>query len=129
MLWSLSVLLACAAAGEALRHVTGLPVPGAVIGMILLFIGLYAAGRNTAEVSLPAADGMLSYLSLFFVVPGVGAGMRLINMGPVWPAIVLGILGSSVLTLAVAGWLVQALLARQDRRLIRPAPARVGGAS
>lgn len=128
MLWSLSVLLGCAAAGEALHHITRMPVPGAVIGMILLVGGLYAVGRKRETVSLPAADGMLSYLSLFFVAPGVGAGMRLLSIGRVWPAIVLAILGSSVLALAVTGWLVQALLARQDRRMMKPFPASVGGA-
>jgi holin-like protein len=115
MLWSLAVLIVCQAAGEMLHAVTGLPVPGTVIGLALLLLGLSVHRRNGAAASLPAADGLLPYLALFFVPPGVGAVMQVGRLVHVWPAVVLGLLGSSVLALAVAGRVAQALLERQDR--------------
>ena len=116
MLWSLAVLVACQALGELLHALIGLPVPGTVIGLALLLLGLSLYGRRGRVASLPAADGLLPYLALFFVPPGVSAVMGIGRLLPVWPAVALGILGSSVLTLVVAGRIAQALLARQDRR-------------
>ncbi len=116
MLWSLAVLIACQAAGELLHALVGLPVPGTVIGMALLLLGLTLYGREGRAASLPAADALLPYLALFFVPPGVSAVMGVGKLLPVWPAVALGILGSSVLTLIVAGRVAQALLTRQDRR-------------
>ena len=37
------LLLACQSAGELVRALTGLPLSGPVIGMVLLFIGLVIA--------------------------------------------------------------------------------------
>jgi len=129
MLMSFAILLGCAAAGEALRAATGLPVPGTVIGIALLFGGLCLSGRKDgANPSMPAADGLLSYISLFFVPAGVGAGLRLAALGPYWPAIVFGILGSSILAIAITGRLVQVLLAWQDRRIVMPARTQPGPA-
>ena len=122
MLWSLAVLIVCQAMGELLRSLIGLPVPGTVIGLALLLLGLSLYERKGRAASLPAADGLLPYLALFFVPPGVSAVMGIGRLVPVWPAVALGILGSSVLTLAVAGRVAQALLVRQDRRAaaVRP---------
>ena len=122
MLWSLAVLIVCQAMGELLHGVIGLPVPGTVIGMALLLLGLSLYGRKGRAASLPAADGLLPYLALFFVPPGVSAVMGIGRLIPVWPAVVLGILGSSVVTLAVAGRVSQALLVRQDRRAAAVTP-------
>lgn len=128
MLRSLSALFGCAAAGELLHRVTGLPIPGTVIGMVLLFADLCLAGREGRPVALPAADGLLSYLALFFVPPGVGAALRVASLAESWPAVVFGILGSSVLALIITGRVAQALLAWQDRRATAPAHPRLGRA-
>ncbi len=123
MLWSLAVLIACQVLGELLHDLIGLPVPGTVIGMALLLIGLFLYGKKGRAASLPAADSLLPYLALFFVPPGVSAVMGISRILPVWPAVAFGILGSSVLTLAIAGRVAQALLERQDRRVAAETPA------
>jgi holin-like protein len=118
MLWSLAVLLSCEALGESGRALTGLPIPAPVIGMALLLLGLILVARLRPGFvpTLPAADTLLPYLPLFFVPPGVGAVMQLGKLLPVWPAVLLGLVGSSILTLAAAGWLAQGLLrAHADR--------------
>ena len=122
MLWSLAVLIACQAAGELLRALGGLPVPGTVIGLALLLLGLTLYGRGGRTATLPAADGLLPYLALFFVPPGVSAVMEIGRLAPVWPAVALGILGSSVLALVAAGRAAQALLRWQDRRAASAMP-------
>ena len=44
MLGALTVLLVCQLAGEVIAHAVGLPVPGPVVGLVLLFIGLLVRG-------------------------------------------------------------------------------------
>lgn len=68
LLW----LLGCQLAGETLVALTGVPVPGPVIGMVLLFVVLQV--RRPAEDSpvLATCDKLLRHLQVFFIPPGVG---------------------------------------------------------
>jgi holin-like protein len=66
MMW----LLIFQSAGELLARGLGLPLPGPVIGMVLLLVGL-----RWPAVQLPVAicaEFLLSHLSLLFVPVGVG---------------------------------------------------------
>ena len=65
-----ALLLLLQAAGETLARFLSLPVPGPVIGMVLLLpaLGLRAVRTPVAE----AAQVLLSHLSLLFVPVGVG---------------------------------------------------------
>jgi holin-like protein len=113
MLWSFCALRACQVLGEILHAVTGLPIPGTVFGIGLLFGGL-CLWRRTAARSLPAADALLPYLGLFFVPPGVSAVVRLSHLTYAWFPIAVAIVVSSTITLIVAGRVAQALLARHN---------------
>ncbi|WP_185983477.1 CidA/LrgA family protein [Aureimonas mangrovi] len=75
MLRALTAIFLFQLAGELLAASLGLPLPGPVIGMMLLFIFLLVRGRGGAGV--PAgigrvADGLLAHLSLLFVPAGAG---------------------------------------------------------
>jgi holin-like protein len=72
MLFSLCVILACQLAGEALMRVGGVPVPGPVLGMAVLFIILLVAPPMHARVQ-QVAHVLLNTMSLFFIPAGVGA--------------------------------------------------------
>ena len=126
MMWSLAILLVSEALGELVHAETGLPIPGPVIGIALLLSGLalFARARPRSAPALPAADTLLSYLPLFFVPPGVSAVMQIGTLLHVWPAVLVGLIASSVLTFAVAGRLAQGLLERQERRTAANEPAK-----
>jgi holin-like protein len=109
MLRALALLLVCQLAGEGLARELGLPVPGPVIGLVLLAAGLLTAGRfgflraeRIEDTDLGrTATGLLGHLSLLFVPAGVGIvqhGGTLLRNGP---AIVLALVLSTVLALAV----------------------------
>ena len=83
MIWSLALLISCQAAGELLHALAGVPIPGPVLGIGLLLLGL-CAWRKSAPV-LPAADTLLSYLSLFFVPPGVSTVMQIGRLAHICP--------------------------------------------
>ena len=66
----LTLLLLCQSAGEALARLTGVPLPGPVIGLALLGALLQLpAVRAPVEA---AATPLLAHLSLLFVPVGVG---------------------------------------------------------
>lgn len=56
MLCSLAGRILCQVAGELLHALTGLPVPGTVLGLVLLLLGLCAHGwRKDAPAPSEAA--------------------------------------------------------------------------
>ncbi len=71
MLEHLTLIFGCQLAGELIVAATGLPVPGPVCGMALLFAGLVIKGGLPAELAR-VGDALLGNLSLLFVPAGVG---------------------------------------------------------
>ena len=71
MLESLTLLLACQLVGEVVVAYFTIPIPGPVVGMVLLFIGLCLRRRVPAPLQ-QTATGLLSNLSLLFVPAGTG---------------------------------------------------------
>src|ERR1700722_20752334 len=88
MIASLSLILLCQLAGEALVRGIGVPVPGPVIGLMLLLVLLLLRDRFAVLARGPLqgneGDGvqstsrrLLSHLSLLFVPAGVGVVQKL----------------------------------------------------
>lgn len=66
----LAILLVLQALGEALTHTLGLPIPGPVLGLMLLLAALQLAWVRTPVAA--AAELLLAHLSLLFIPVGVG---------------------------------------------------------
>lgn len=71
MLPALVLLLLCQLAGEAGTRALALPLPGPVLGMVLLVLALTAIPR-LGTVMRPVTQGILGHMSLLFVPAGVG---------------------------------------------------------
>lgn len=110
MLHALLALLICQLAGEVAVRASGLPVPGPVLGMVLMVILLAASPRFVALMR-PVAQGILANLSLLFVPAGVGVVGHLATLGNQTAAILLAVVGSTVLSISV-GALTFAAVAR-----------------
>lgn len=101
MLVTLGLLLSCQLAGELVARGAGLPVPGPVVGLVLLLTllvwrpGLRATVRPTVTV-------ILANLSLFFVPAAVGVVANLDILSEDWAAILTVLLVSTVLAMLVA---------------------------
>ena len=112
MLHGLTAIFGCQLAGELLVRLLGLPVPGPVVGMVILLAGL-AVGGVPANVR-KVATGLLTWLPLFFVPAGVG----LVTHGPRlkadWLPLSVGIVVSTLATMLVVGLLMQRLAGRGD---------------
>jgi holin-like protein len=100
VLHAVTLLLVCQLAGELLVVALGLPLPGPVLGLMLLLAGLLLRG-GVPEGLATVARTLLQHLSLLFVPAGVGIMLHLARLQAEWPAIVVALLLSTWLTLLV----------------------------
>jgi holin-like protein len=85
MIASLSLILLCQLAGEVIVRGLVLPMPGPVVGLLLLLLLLVARDRFAVLARGPlqgdgvesASRGLLANLSLLFVPAGVGVVQKL----------------------------------------------------
>lgn len=108
MLRALTVLVLCQFAGEVVARAAGLPLPGPVIGLVLLLVILVARRGPDAPLR-DTANGLLRHLSLLFVPAGVGIVTQLHALAQDWLAILVAVLVSTTLALVVTGLLMQRL--------------------
>ena len=106
MLATLTLLLVCQLAGELIAVASGLPLPGPVIGMIILFALLMLRGGIPEDLSR-TGSALLSNLSLLFVPAGVGVMVHFSLLERDWLPISVALLVSTVATIIVTAWLMQ----------------------
>ena len=116
MIAGLTWLVAFQLAGELVTRVADLPVPGPVVGMLLLFCFLRLRRYDDAGSIVRAGTALLRHLQLFFVPAGVGVVAYLGLIGREALPIGVAMLGSWLLGLAAVGWTAVAL----ERLLGRP---------
>lgn len=117
LLLGLLILVLAQLAGLGIAAPLGLPVPGVVIGLVVLVV--IGALRPTAFLTRraePAAAPLLKHLQLLFIPPGVGIVVELETLARNALPVALAVGGSFAITLVIVGQVLQALLRRQDRR-------------
>jgi holin-like protein len=114
MLFYLTLLLCCQLVGELFVVAVGLPVPGPVVGMALLFAGLLVAGGIPDELAT-VADALSNNLSLLFVPAGVGVIVHFALIGTDALPITVALVVSTLLTIAVTAWCML-FFSRRERR-------------
>lgn len=102
-------------AGDIIADVTALPVPGMVIGLILLIAVLWVRGRmHGPENAVPdalsrLAKGLHDNLGLLFVPAGVGVMANLQTLANdavgLFMAVVVSTLVTITVSAVIAGWL------------------------
>ena len=125
MIASFSLILLCQLAGEVFVRGLSLPLPGPVVGLVLLLLLLVARDRFAVLARGPlrggavenASRGLLAHLSLLFVPAGVGVVQKLDLIAAHGIAIVIVLLVSVVVTLlaTVATFLVVSRLTARGR--------------
>jgi holin-like protein len=111
----IALLLLCQLVGEVLIVWSGLPVPGPVVGMALLFAGLTLRGGVPKELGR-VVDGLLSHLSLLFVPAGVGVMLHIAMLREEWLAISVALVVSTLLTVAATGLVMTVLIRWVEHR-------------
>jgi len=108
MLNFLTLILGCQLVGELFVVATRAPVPGPVVGMVVLFAGLLIRGRLPAGLG-QVADAFLNNLSLLFVPAGVGVMLHVGLIGRDFAALSLALVASTLATIAVTALLMSRL--------------------
>jgi holin-like protein len=114
LLPALATLLAFQCLGESISYVFRLPVPGPVIGMLLL-AGFIASRPPLADTIEPTALELLRHLSLLFVPAGGGIMVSANKLRGDALAIIVSIAVSTSVAVAVTALVTRALLRRQRR--------------
>ncbi|HNA99344.1 MAG TPA: CidA/LrgA family protein [Marmoricola sp.] len=116
MLLGLIAILTCQLVGEVIVRVLDLPIPGPVLGMVLMLIVLRVrrASPERGPVATAAAP-LLKHLQLLFVPAGVGIVVLLEELRADWLPISVALWGSWLLGLVVTGWVVTLLIRLLER--------------
>ena len=111
LIW-IAIVLGMQLIGEVTATVLGLPVPGPVIGMVLLLILLLRIGSLPAELE-QLAGGLLGHLYLYYLPATVGVTAHLALVGTELLPLVAAIVVSSTLAMAATGLVIQILAQRK----------------
>lgn len=114
MIAAIATILVFQLVGEVISRGLGLPLPGPVLGMVLLVVAFAIVPRLAVAVRAPA-QGLLAHLSLLFVPAGVGIVAHLDTLRAAGLALGVALVVSTVLAIA-AGALAFAAVARLTER-------------
>jgi holin-like protein len=101
--------------GEAISQLLRLPIPGNVIGMVLLTFALKRGWVNVEKVR-SVADVLVKNMAFMFVPPGVGLMVYFDLLKKEWLAIIISWFLSTLVVLATVGILQKGLERKRARR-------------
>jgi holin-like protein len=113
MLNALTLLIVCQFIGEVTARFLSLPLPGPVIGLMLLLALLVWRGGTSPELET-TGNWLLRHFGLLFVPAGVGVITQLDVIGANWLALAVAIPVSTFLGLVVTGVVMQRLDRSED---------------
>jgi len=118
----ITLLLVYQLVGEITVRLLGLPIPGPVLGMVMLFVTLMIRGKAPESVD-QASTALLSHLSLLFVPAGVGMMAHFGRIADEWVPITLALLLSTVITMVATALIMQVT----TRWFAKPLPEKESG--
>lgn len=112
MLSGVLILLGCQLAGELIVVALGMPVPGPVMGMLLLVAGLLVLRLKVPDALRRVSENLLGHLALLFVPAGVGLMSHFELLAREWLVLIVTLILSTAITMAVTGWVLSRLMRR-----------------
>lgn len=98
--------------GEAIVLLTGLVIPGAVVGLLLLFATLLIRGGISDSLS-SSSQTLIGFLPLLLIVPSAGIFFLGRSFNDQWPAFIGAIVGGTLLTLVFSALVMRLLAGRR----------------
>lgn len=102
----MTLLLVYQLVGEVTVRLLAVPIPGPVLGMVMLFLTLMIRG-HTPEPVENASTALLSHLSLLFVPAGVGMMAHFDRIADEWLPITLALFFSTIITMVATAGIMQ----------------------
>ncbi len=109
MLNALTNLVLCQFLGEVAARAASLPLPGPVVGLVLLLAVLVVQDRAPDPALRQVSGWLLSHFGLLFVPAGVGIITQLDVIKASWLPLLVAIPVSTLLGLVVTGFVMQVL--------------------
>ena len=115
MLRQFLIIALVSLAGEALRALIPLPVPGSVYGLVLM-LGLLCAGVLKVEQVKGASSFLIEIMPVMFIPPAVGLLDSWDALKPVfWPFAVI-VFSTTVFVMVVTGRVTQRIITGKEAR-------------
>lgn len=111
----LAVIFAICLAGEFLHRIVGVPLPGNIIGMVLLLILLCTKVIKPEQIS-GVSNFFLKHLALFFLPPSIAIMAVGDDVLSKWPLLLFLCIAFTLVTIAMGGWVTQFFIRRQEYR-------------
>ena len=111
----LAIIILVCFAGELVRYIVPLPVPGSIWGLVLMFI-LLVTGVIKLEKVEKTADFLVDCMPIMFVPGGVGLMRSWSTLKSMLPAAICSIVLVTPFVMLVTGKVTQELIDRGDRQ-------------
>ena len=110
----LSVIILVCFAGELIRYIIPLPVPGSIWGLVLMFI-LLVTGVVKLEKVETAADFLVDCMPIMFVPGGVGLMRSWSTLKSMLPAAVCSVVLVTPFVMLITGKVTQTIIEKGDK--------------
>jgi holin-like protein len=114
MLAGFLTLLSCQLLGEFIQRTLDLPLPGPVIGMLLLFIGLCINGSVPKDLE-SGSQRLIELLPMLLMAPAAGVFFLGAGFADQWPAFIAAVTLGTVSTIIFCGLLIRFLHSRNKQ--------------
>ena len=106
------IIVGCYLLGEFVVLVTAVPLPGALIGLLLLLCGLLVRQRPAIIIG-KGAQPLLTHMSVLFVPAVIGVGLFLDEVRANALGILLSLVATTLIAMGFTAWLAQRLMRSQ----------------
>lgn len=101
--------------GELLSKMLNLPVPGNILGMVILFILLCTKVVKVENIST-VTNFLLDHLAFFFIPAGVGLMSSIGIIKSTWWQLIVVCLSTTIIIIGVTGIIVQVISRRTKQK-------------
>lgn len=104
--FQVAILFIFSIAGEAIKQLAHLPIPGSIVGILLLFLALKIGWIKPEDIH-DVCQFLLDNLTILFVPAGVALMNYYDAIKNVWPILLLTVIFCSIMTMVSIGWITQ----------------------
>ena len=108
ILLQLALILGICYVGDLIHDYAGIPVPGNILGMLILLLLLCLKIVKLDQIR-EVSDFFLKRLSFFFLPPAIGLMLVGDDVKSQWPLLLILCIVITIVTMAITGWTVQLL--------------------
>lgn len=111
LLRQLGIIIGIFLIGEILNKLCNIPIPGNILGMLILFT-LLSLNIIKLEMIKEISDFLLSHLAFFFIPPGVALISSLDILSDIWVSFLFIIIVTTIIVMSATGLTVQKIMKR-----------------